>query len=169
MLACAPKLLLVLSFPLLTCGVAAARQMHLLSSYPAPETVIDGRNAQYVVRFDGPVDHHRAQLEIIRDGSVVQELHPRLESEPNVPVASAPALPPGRYVGWRDPLLGGGLMASDDRWRVPVQLLPERTKEEKAKLRITPPKAAASSHRGFVAARLCAEAKPRRERGRKSS
>jgi methionine-rich copper-binding protein CopC len=94
----AVKPALVLWFLLLSCGVAAARQMHVQMSYPAAETVIDGRNAQYVIRFDGPVNHRQARLEIIQGGKVVQELRPRLESEPNALVASAPALPPGRYV-----------------------------------------------------------------------
>ena len=41
----AVKPALVLWFLLLSCGVAAARQMHVQMSYPAAETVIDGRNA----------------------------------------------------------------------------------------------------------------------------
>ncbi len=35
-----------------------------------------GGHAQYVVRFDGPVDHAQARLEILRDGQVVQRLKP---------------------------------------------------------------------------------------------
>jgi hypothetical protein len=33
---------------------------------------------QYIVRFDGPVDHAQSQLEIVRDGHVIEVLHPRL-------------------------------------------------------------------------------------------
>jgi methionine-rich copper-binding protein CopC len=98
MLAHALRLPLVLSFVLLSCGVVAARQMRVQESYPAAETIIDGRNAQYLVRFDGPVDHRNARLEIIRDGKVIEELHPRLDSAPDVLFASAPALSPGHYV-----------------------------------------------------------------------
>ena len=57
-----------------------------------------GRNAQYVVRFDGPVDHAQSRLEILRDGHVVQRLRPLLDSAADVLFASAPAPQPGRYM-----------------------------------------------------------------------
>ena len=36
-----------------------ARTMHVLKSTPNAEAVMHGRNMQYIVRFDGPVDHRR--------------------------------------------------------------------------------------------------------------
>jgi hypothetical protein len=54
-----------------------------------------GRNMQYIVRFDGPVDHRRSLLEIVRDGHVIQVLHPLLDSAVDVLFASAPAPEPG--------------------------------------------------------------------------
>jgi methionine-rich copper-binding protein CopC len=77
---------------------AAARTMHVMNSMPAAEAVIQGGHAQYVVRFDGPVDHAQARLEILQNGQVVERLRPLLDSAPEVLFASAPALQAGRYV-----------------------------------------------------------------------
>jgi hypothetical protein len=54
---------------------------------------LDGRNAQYVIRFDGWVDHGASQMDVAKNGKIV---------EPLVPPAIAslmfwPRLPPGRY------------------------------------------------------------------------
>jgi len=57
-----------------------------------------GSNVQYVVRFDGPVDHAQSRLEILRDGQVVKQLHPLLDSAANVLFASTSAPEPGHYV-----------------------------------------------------------------------
>ncbi len=76
---------------------AVARPMHVMNSTPAAEAIMRGDNAQYVVRFDGPVDHAGARLEILRDGQVVQQLHALLDSAPDVLFASAPALQAGKY------------------------------------------------------------------------
>ena len=76
---------------------ALARPMHMLESYPAADGVVDGRNAQYFVRFDGPVDHRAAHLVITRDGQTVETLNALLDSAPEVLFASAPRLPPGAY------------------------------------------------------------------------
>jgi methionine-rich copper-binding protein CopC len=76
---------------------AVARQMHMVESYPVADAVVDGRNAQYSVRFDGPVDHRSARLQITRDGQTVETLNALLDSAPEVLYASAPRLPPGAY------------------------------------------------------------------------
>jgi methionine-rich copper-binding protein CopC len=76
---------------------AEARPLHVRESFPQAEAILDGRNAQYVVRFDGLVDHAASRLEITQDGKVVQSLHPLLDSAPDVLFASAEALAPGRY------------------------------------------------------------------------
>jgi methionine-rich copper-binding protein CopC len=83
---------------LLSTVAAPARPMHVMSSTPAAEAILQGDHAGYVVRFDGPVDHAQSQLEILRDGQVVERLHPRLNSEPDVLFAAAPTLPPGHYM-----------------------------------------------------------------------
>jgi methionine-rich copper-binding protein CopC len=76
---------------------ASARPMRVMNSTPAAEAIVQGDNAQYVVRFDGPVDHAQSRLEIMRDGKLVETLHARLDSAPEVLFASAPALQPGKY------------------------------------------------------------------------
>ncbi len=88
----------ILVLLLISTTPAPARPMHVMSSTPAAEAIMHGRNAQYVVRFDGPVDHSQSRLEILRDGHVVQRLDPLLDSAANVLFASAPAPQPGRYV-----------------------------------------------------------------------
>ncbi len=72
------------------------------NSFPAAEAILDGRNAQYIVRFDGWVDHSASQMDVTEDGKIVEALVPVGESEPDVLAASASALPPGRYqLHWR--------------------------------------------------------------------
>jgi methionine-rich copper-binding protein CopC len=80
-----------------TCGLAEARPLHVRDSFPAAEAILDGRNAQYIVRFDGWVDHGASQMEVTENGKIVEPLAPTRDSEPDVLAASASALPPGRY------------------------------------------------------------------------
>jgi methionine-rich copper-binding protein CopC len=87
-----------LSLVLLVLPASAwGRQMHVVTSTPSAEAVMHGRNMQYVVRFDGPVDHEQSRLEILHDGNVVASLHPLLNSAPEVLFASTPAPAPGSY------------------------------------------------------------------------
>lgn len=81
----------------MTCGLAEARSLSVRDSFPAAEAMLDGRNAQYIIRFDGWVDHGASQMDIIENGKIVEPLVPTHESEPDVLAASAPALPPGRH------------------------------------------------------------------------
>ena len=43
-------------------------------SYPVAEMTVDGRNAQYIVRFDGWIDHAGSELEISSSGKFVATL-----------------------------------------------------------------------------------------------
>ena len=88
----------ILALLLVSTEAASARPMHVLASTPAAEAIMHGTNAQYIVRFDGPIDHAQSRLEILRDGQVVERLHPLLDSAVDVLFASAPALEPGHYV-----------------------------------------------------------------------
>jgi methionine-rich copper-binding protein CopC len=87
----------VLAVLFVACGPADARPLHVRDSTPAAETIVDGRNAQYVVRFDGWVDHAASRMDITENGKVVEPLVPTLDSEPDVLAASASELAPGRY------------------------------------------------------------------------
>jgi methionine-rich copper-binding protein CopC len=79
------------------CAVAEARPLDVRESYPAADMILDGRSAQYVVRFDGSVDHAASQLDITANGKIVETLVPTGDSEPDVLAASSPVLAPGSY------------------------------------------------------------------------
>jgi len=88
----------ILALLLRSTEAAPAHPMHVLASTPAAEAIMRGTNAQYIERFDGPIDHAQSRLEILRDGHVVERLNPLLDSAVDVLFASAPALEPGHYV-----------------------------------------------------------------------
>ena len=88
----------ILLLLLVSAEAASARPMHVLASTPSAEAIMHGANAQYVVRFDGPIDHAQSYMEILRDGHVVERLNPLLDSAADVLFASAPTLQPGHYV-----------------------------------------------------------------------
>lgn len=77
---------------------AEARPLHVIGSPAAPKIYLAGPNAQYVVRFDGPVDHRSSVLFITRGSTVVETLPPSHDTEANVLAAAAPRLPAGDYV-----------------------------------------------------------------------
>jgi methionine-rich copper-binding protein CopC len=90
-------ILLALSLSLASTSHAWARKMRVVESMPASDAYIDGRNAQYTVRFDGPVDHDHAHLWIVHNGRVVSRLPVLKDSAPDVLFASAPQLAKGHY------------------------------------------------------------------------
>ena len=55
---------LSLAFVLLSLQAAFAAPMRMVESFPVARAVLDGRNAQYSVRFDGLVDHRASRLYI---------------------------------------------------------------------------------------------------------
>jgi methionine-rich copper-binding protein CopC len=76
----------------------AAEDCVMMDSSPAANAVIGSRSSEFFVRFDRPVDHVHSTLAIMRDGTLVERLTPRLESAPEVLFARAPTLPPGSYM-----------------------------------------------------------------------
>jgi methionine-rich copper-binding protein CopC len=76
---------------------AWSRPMRMTDSFPAAQAIVDGNNAQYVVRFDGPVDHRGSHLVITQGDRVVRNLTPSLDAAPEVLFASGPRLPAGDY------------------------------------------------------------------------
>jgi methionine-rich copper-binding protein CopC len=87
----------VFVFLSIACGLAEARTLNVRESTPAAEAFIDGRNAQYVVRFDGLVDHAASRLYITQDHKVVKSLGVLLDSAPDVLFSSGTALSAGHY------------------------------------------------------------------------
>lgn len=113
------------TFVVATLGAAAApaqaQELKVLDSAPKAHAVIGPRSSGFYVRFNRPVDHQDSRLAIVRDGRVVEVLHPRLESAPEVLFARAPTLPPGNYgLAWRvggNPQLDGEIPFSVDASR----------------------------------------------------
>lgn len=79
-------------------GLAAASPVHMQESSPAAEAILHGEHAQYVVRFDGPVNYLASRLEITRSGKVVQTLHPLVNSAVDVLFASGAVPSAGHYM-----------------------------------------------------------------------
>jgi methionine-rich copper-binding protein CopC len=69
----------------------------VIETMPANGAVISGVSSQYYVRFDRPIDHLQSFFVIKSQGSVVERLALRYETEPNVLFARAPTLAPGSY------------------------------------------------------------------------
>ena len=89
--------LLLVALALSPC-VSIARPVMVRESRPAAEAIIHGRHAEYVIRFDGPVDHAASRLQIMQAGRVIQSLTPLMDSAVDVLFASGEAPSPGRYV-----------------------------------------------------------------------
>jgi len=83
---------------LLGVQVAVAGTLHMLDSTPTADAIIHGRHAEYVIRFDGPVDHIASRIEVVQSDRVVQLLTPLGDSAVDVLFASGETPPPGRYL-----------------------------------------------------------------------
>jgi len=101
-------------------ALAQSQAVHVLDSMPKAQAVIGSRSSEFFVRFDRPVDHVKSRLVIMQDGKVIETLHPRLESAPEVLFARAPTLPAGDYLlHWTVVTLQGAeAMAGDIRFKV---------------------------------------------------
>ena len=82
---------------------------------PTVSVRTNGLTAGYAVRFGGPVDHAVSRLQIVQDGRILETLHARLNSEPNVLFARGKALPPGTYnLHWAVKSLTDGSISEGD-------------------------------------------------------
>ncbi len=72
--------------------------VRVTDSAPKAHARIGLKSSAFFVRFDRPVDHIKSTLVIKQGDKVIERLHPRLESAPEVLFAAAPTLPPGNYV-----------------------------------------------------------------------
>lgn len=73
-------------------------EVRVVESTPAAHARIGPKSSAFFVRFDRPVDHIKSTLVIKQGDTVIERLHPRLESAPEVLFAAAPTLPPGSYM-----------------------------------------------------------------------
>ena len=87
----------MLAAALIRATPARADPPQMRESLPAAGSTIRGRHAEYVIRFDRPVDHAASRLEITQSGHVVQSLRFLLDSAPDVLFASGEAPAPGHY------------------------------------------------------------------------
>lgn len=87
---------LTLSLLLSPC-LAMAGAVQMVESRPGAEAVLQGDHAEYVVRFNGPVNHYASRMEITQDGQIVHALHPLQDSAVDVLFASGPVPKAGRY------------------------------------------------------------------------
>jgi methionine-rich copper-binding protein CopC len=79
-------------------SLALARAMLITASHPSAQEAVTTENAQYSVRFDGPVDHRQSLMSITDGtGKEVAALHPLLDSATNVLFATGPRLGAGDY------------------------------------------------------------------------
>jgi methionine-rich copper-binding protein CopC len=76
---------------------ARAQDLKVVETYPKAQAAMDGKSEDFFVRFDKPVDHIHSLLFVKRGGRLVETLHPRFKTEPNVLFARAPSLAPGDY------------------------------------------------------------------------
>ena len=76
----------------------ASDDVRVTDSAPKAHARIGLKSSAFFVRFDRPVDHIKSTLVIKQGDKVIERLHPRLESAPEVLFAAAPTLPPGNYV-----------------------------------------------------------------------
>jgi methionine-rich copper-binding protein CopC len=93
---------------------AVSAPLHVRQSTPAAEAVIQGPHAEYVIRFDGEVDHAASRLEITRSGQLVQTLTPRMDSAVDVLFASGEVPAPGKYIlHWQAVAVNGETFSGD--------------------------------------------------------
>jgi methionine-rich copper-binding protein CopC len=77
--------------------VTQAGAMRALETSPAARSIMDGNRQEFILRFQGPVDHAGSSLSVLQDDRVVRKLQPRLGASPNTLFAIAGGLAPGAY------------------------------------------------------------------------
>ena len=77
---------------------AKADSLQVRDSIPVADGVVRGGEVEYVIRFNGLIDHAASRIEITQLGHVIQSFPMFLGSAPNVLFASGEAPAPGRYI-----------------------------------------------------------------------
>jgi len=95
-------------------GPANAREVHVRESQPKAGAIIHGRHAEYVIYFDGPVDHVASRLRITEAGRLVEVLNPLFDSAVDVLFASGEAPAAGQYLlHWEARSMEGDISVGD--------------------------------------------------------
>src|SRR5437868_36131 len=92
------RLALVGLFAIAFAASATAQDVQVMDSAPKAQAMIGEPGSSFFVRFDRPIDHIHSNLSIWRDGRLIEQLEPRLQSSPDVLFARAPTLPAGEYL-----------------------------------------------------------------------
>ena len=93
---------------LLLPAAALARPAQMVSSQPQAEAILRGDHAEYVVRFDAPVDHYASRMEIVQGDQVLHTLRPLQDSAVDVLFSAGPVPKAGRYgLRWTAVTTGG--------------------------------------------------------------
>jgi methionine-rich copper-binding protein CopC len=77
---------------------AKADSLKVRDSIPSFDGTLQGREVQYVIRFDGLIDHASSRIDITQSGRLIRSFPVFLGSAPNVLFASGEAPAPGRYI-----------------------------------------------------------------------
>jgi methionine-rich copper-binding protein CopC len=94
--------------------LAGARALQVRESRPSAEAIIQGRHAEYVIYFDGPVDHAASRLQITQSGRLIEVLNPLFDSAVDVLFASGETPPAGHYfLHWEARSMDGDVSAGD--------------------------------------------------------
>ena len=103
-------------------SLAHADTLHVRDVLPSAGAVLTGDHAEYVIRFDGLVDHMASRLYVTQSGRLVQSLTPRRDSAPEVLFAGAETPPPGDYqLHWEAISVGDGTVSSGE---IPFSVAP---------------------------------------------
>ena len=76
---------------------AMADAIQVRASTPTSGAVLTGPHAEYVIRFDRPVDHASSRIYVMQSGHLVQSLVPRGDSAPEVLFAGGEMPSAGEY------------------------------------------------------------------------
>jgi methionine-rich copper-binding protein CopC len=97
---------------------AAQSSMHVMSSSPTVDQVMDGSATSFAIRFDRPVNHARSHLTLVTPQGE-RALQPRLEAEPNTLFTPIGRLEAGSYeLRWEAVELGGAVSRGSIPFRV---------------------------------------------------
>ncbi|HVY16180.1 MAG TPA: copper resistance protein CopC [Rhodopila sp.] len=101
---------------------ADAGPLHVRQSQPKAAAIIHGRHAEYVIHFDGLVDHRTSRIDIRQGRRVVQSLPAVVNSAPDVLFAAGETPPPGQYVlHWEVRSAADGTVSTGD---IPFSVAP---------------------------------------------
>jgi hypothetical protein len=77
---------------------AESTKPELPTSIGLQSVTIGERGTELLLRFDRPINHVSSWLSLVRDGQIIETIHFRLETAPNVLFARIQTPAPGNYI-----------------------------------------------------------------------